>query len=45
MCARRVKITTDNIDQIRKSLEYHLVSLTLTMEQALIKEYAPKTSK
>ena len=43
MSTRRVKITKGNIDKIRKELDFHLVSLTLTRERELIKKYAPKT--
>ncbi len=45
MSTRRVKITKGNIDKIRKELDFHLVSLTLTRERELIKKYAPKTVK
>lgn len=45
MYAKRVKATMENIDKIRKDLDYHLVSLTLTKEREYIKRLAPKTAK
>lgn len=45
METRRLKVTKDNINKIRKDLDFHLVSLTLTKEREHLKKYAPKTTK
>lgn len=44
MNAKKVKATQSSIDEIRKELDSHLVSLTLALEHEHLKKYAPKTS-
>ncbi len=41
----RIRVTKDNVDKIRKSLNCDFVSLTLTLERESIKKHAPRTTK
>lgn len=45
MWYKRIKVTKDNINEIHKFLNYHLVSLTLTLEQDSRKKFVPKVRK
>ncbi len=42
MNVKRIKVTKDNIDEIRKELDYHLISLTLALECEHLKKHAPE---
>ena len=42
---KRVRVTADNVNRIRKSLDCDFVSLTLTLVRENIKKHAPKTTK
>lgn len=44
MKIKRINATKDNIDEIRKEFDYHLISLTLALECEYLNNHAQETA-